>query len=167
MTSFPVFSSKEKMAASSAGMDLEETRRRRKHGMLKLYYGMDDDTGQTNVDPCDINGAHFKPEFYLNKLIKEKRLTELMGRESDMVKQIKSLDSDMQTLVYENYNKFISATDTIRKMKNDFKKMEYEMDGLVSNMTKITSFSASISNTLQDRRQQINKLSGVHSLLKK
>ena len=24
----------------------------------------------------------------------------------------------MQTLVYENYNKFISATDTIRKMKS-------------------------------------------------
>ena len=32
--------------------------------------------------------------------------------------QIKTLDSDMQTLVYENYNKFISATDTIRKMKS-------------------------------------------------
>ena len=30
--------------------------------------------------------------------------------------EIKSLDSDMQTLVYENYNKFISATDTIRKV---------------------------------------------------
>ena len=28
----------------------------------------------------------------------------------------------MQTLVYENYNKFISATDTIRQMKKDFKK---------------------------------------------
>lgn len=35
-----------------------------------------------------------------------------------MVSEIKSLDSDMQMLVYENYNKFISATDTIRKMKN-------------------------------------------------
>jgi hypothetical protein len=30
--------------------------------------------------------------------------------------EIKALDSDMQTLVYENYNKFISATDTIRKV---------------------------------------------------
>lgn len=33
-----------------------------------------------------------------------------MDQESYMVKQIRSLDSDMQTLVYENYNKFISAT---------------------------------------------------------
>ena len=31
--------------------------------------------------------------------------------------EIKSLDSDMQTLVYENYNKFISATDTIKKVR--------------------------------------------------
>jgi Vps51/Vps67 len=27
---------------------------------------------------------------------------------------VQRLDSDMQTLVYENYNKFIAATETIR-----------------------------------------------------
>lgn len=37
-------------------------------------------------------------------------LAELMDQETCMVKQIRALDSDMQTLVYENYNKFISAT---------------------------------------------------------
>lgn len=52
-------------------------------------------------------------------------------------------------------------------MKNDFKKMEDEMDHLAANMSKITTFSASISDTLQDRRHQITKLAGVHSLLKK
>jgi hypothetical protein len=29
---------------------------------------------------------------------------------------IKELDSDMKTLVYENYEKFISATDIIKKV---------------------------------------------------
>lgn len=52
-------------------------------------------------------------------------------------------------------------------MKNDFKKMEDEMDHLASNMATITEFSGTISNTLQDRRQHITKLSGVHALLKK
>ena len=33
-----------------------------------------------------------------------------MDSETDMVRQIQALDRDMQTLVYENYNKFISAT---------------------------------------------------------
>lgn len=44
------------------------------------------------------------------QLRRERSLAELMDEETCMVKQIRSLDSDMQTLVYENYNKFISAT---------------------------------------------------------
>ncbi|XP_063344193.1 vacuolar protein sorting-associated protein 51 homolog [Pelmatolapia mariae] len=146
-------------------------RRRRVHGMLKLYYGLNEEgkapEQPESLDPCDINGPHFDPELYLNKLRRECSLTELMDQETCMVRQIRSLDSDMQTLVYENYNKFISATDTIRKMKNDFKKMEDEMDCLSANMAAITEFSARISGTLQDQHAQITKLSGVHTLLRK
>uniref|UniRef100_A0A8B9HRM2 Vacuolar protein sorting-associated protein 51 homolog n=1 Tax=Astyanax mexicanus TaxID=7994 RepID=A0A8B9HRM2_ASTMX len=141
----------------------------RKRRLLRLYYssGPEPPPQQQEPEPCDINGAHFDPEIYLNKLRKECSLAELMDQESCMVKQIRSLDSDMQTLVYENYNKFISATDTIRKMKNDFKKMEDEMDCLSTNMSAITEFSARISGTLQDQHTQITKLSGVHTLLRK
>ncbi|XP_071493874.1 vacuolar protein sorting-associated protein 51 homolog [Diadema antillarum] len=143
-------------------------RGRRKHGMLKMYYGLDDQPDKgARLDPTDINGAHFDPEVYLTKIMKEKRLNDLIDKEAEMVKQIRSLDSDMQTLVYENYNKFISATDTIRKMKSDFKKMGEEMDRLATNMDTIADFSEKISSTLQERREQITKLSGVHSLLKK
>ncbi|KAJ8384600.1 hypothetical protein AAFF_G00200370 [Aldrovandia affinis] len=150
--------------------DSDPARKRRVHGMLKLYYGLNEEgkpDQPESLDPCDINGPHFDPEVFLNKLRKECSLTELMDQESCMVKQIRSLDSDMQTLVYENYNKFISATDTIRKMKNDFKKMEDEMDCLSTNMAAITEFSARISGTLQDQHTQITKLSGVHTLLRK
>lgn len=52
-------------------------------------------------------------------------------------------------------------------MKTDFKKMETEMDLLASNMESITSFSDRISGTLQGTRQQISKLSEVHTLLKR
>lgn len=41
------------------------------------------------------------------------------------LKEIKSLDSDMQTLVYENYNKFISATDTIRKVCDHMQNLRF------------------------------------------
>ncbi|XP_057675965.1 vacuolar protein sorting-associated protein 51 homolog [Corythoichthys intestinalis] len=156
---------------AEAAVPEEPERKRRVHGMLKLYYGLNEegkaDEKPQSLDPCDINGPHFDPEHYLNKLRKECSLPELMSHETTMVKQIRSLDSDMQTLVYENYNKFISATDTIRKMKNDFKKMEDEMDCLSANMATITDFSAHISGTLEDMHAQITKLSGVHTLLRK
>lgn len=91
--------------------------KRKKHGMLKMYYGIEhSQSGGGSLDPCDINGAHFEADTYLSNMIKQRSLTELMDEETKMVTQIRALDSDMQTLVYENYNKFISATDTIRKV---------------------------------------------------
>lgn len=54
----------------------------------------------------------------------------------------------------------IRTPDTIRKMKNDFRKMEDEMDRLATNMAVITDFSARISSTLQDRHERITKLAG-------
>nr|XP_045006685.1 vacuolar protein sorting-associated protein 51 homolog isoform X2 [Jaculus jaculus] len=159
---------------SPEGPETEAPERRRKaHGMLKLYYGLSEGeaagypAGPDPLDPTDLNGAHFDPEVYLDKLRRECPLAQLMDSETDMVRQIRALDSDMQTLVYENYNKFISATDTIRKMKNDFRKMEDEMDRLATNMAVITNFSARISATLQDRHERITKLAGVHALLRK
>ena len=98
---------------------MDPAQMRKKRDMLKLYYGdteHPDANSAVATDPCNINGAHFEPEVYLGKLLKERSLAELMDKETEMVRHIKALDSDMQTLVYENYNKFISATDTIRKV---------------------------------------------------
>lgn len=50
-------------------------------------------------------------------MLKESRLSELMDTEQMLYRQIQTLDSEMQTLIYENYNKFISATDTVRKVR--------------------------------------------------
>lgn len=52
-------------------------------------------------------------------------------------------------------------------MKTDFKEMEDSMDLLAKNMDSITSSSEQISSTLHETRQQIAKLSSVHTLLKK
>ncbi|XP_029167156.1 vacuolar protein sorting-associated protein 51 homolog [Nylanderia fulva] len=118
-------------------------------------------------NPYDINGQNFNADMYFQKLLKECTLKQIMDHEAEIIKNTQILHSDMQTLVYENYNKFISATDTIRKMKADFKEMEDSMDLLATNMDSITSFSEQISSTLHGTRQQIAKLSSVHTLLKK
>lgn len=119
------------------------------------------------VEYFNMDGTNFVADQYLQRLLKDCSLKQIMDVESVIVKDTQTLHSDMQTLVYENYNKFISATDTIRKMKTDFNKMETEMKLLATNMSTITSFSEQISNTLQGTRQQLIKLSGKHSLLQR
>lgn len=122
---------------------------------------------EKNVNPLDLNGPNFNPNIYLDKLFKECNLRQIMDHENEIIKDTQTLHSDMQTLVYENYNKFISATDTIKKMKNDFKQMEEEMDLLASNMTSITSSAEHIYTTLEPSRQKISKLSNTHALLQR
>lgn len=86
-------------------------------------------------------------------------MKQLIDKERDLVREIQSLDSEMQTLVYENYNKFILATDTIRQMKSDFKVMEDEMEKLVSDMSNIATFANDISSNLQVRYDFIVNIS--------
>ncbi|XP_053675451.1 vacuolar protein sorting-associated protein 51 homolog [Anopheles nili] len=123
--------------------------------------------GDKSGNPYDMDGSSFDADRYLQKLLKECSLKQIMDTESTIVRQTQTLHSDMQTLVYENYNKFISATDTIRKMKTDFKSMETEMNLLMANMQSITDFSERITDTLQETRSQLTRLSGKHQLLKK
>ncbi|KAL1449691.1 hypothetical protein WDU94_002175, partial [Cyamophila willieti] len=118
-------------------------------------------------NPYDIDSPSFNSDLYLEKLLRECSLKQVMDEEYAIKRDAQTLHSDMQTLVYENYNKFISATDTIKKMKMDFKKMEDEMDLLVNKMSSVISFSDKISSTLQGNRDQIEKLSSVDTLLKK
>lgn len=60
---------------SPEGPEAEAPERRRKaHGMLKLYYGLSEGeaagrpSGSDPLDPTDLNGAHFDPEVYLDKV---------------------------------------------------------------------------------------------------
>ncbi|KQK74185.1 hypothetical protein AAES_158778 [Amazona aestiva] len=135
---------------------------RRPHGPLQRYYGPSAaEAAEAAPDPADINGPHFDPEVFLTKVRSECPLAQLLAREAELGREIRALDSDMQTLLYENYNKFISATDTIRKMKVDFRHMEAEMDNLAANMAAISTSSARVSAALQDRHRRGAQLAGT------
>ncbi|CAO3693270.1 unnamed protein product [Rhizopus stolonifer] len=73
----------------------------------------------------------------------------------------------MKTLVYENYNKFISATDTIRRMRSNVENMESEISRLNENITTISHQTKSINQTLGPSRTNIQQLSTAQSSLKR
>ncbi|MBA0863604.1 hypothetical protein Goshw_023509, partial [Gossypium schwendimanii] len=49
------------------------------------------------------------------QIIRKSNLEALLQRHVEMAAEIKNIDTDLQMLVYENYNKFISATDAIKR----------------------------------------------------
>eukprot|EP00116_Pleurobrachia_bachei_P015954 sb/3476216/ len=104
----------------------EEVPKKRNRNLLKQFYGI---KKEENVDKTtDINSDQFNTDIYMKEMLGKKHLDELLGYQTTLLKDIRRLDSEMQTLVYENYNRFISATDTIRRMKDDFRQMEDQME---------------------------------------
>ena len=87
-----------------------------------------------------LDSTTFDSSRYIDQLLGSTRLPSLLQKHLEMSAEIKSLDSDMQMLVYENYNKFISATDTIRTMKSSVDGMDDKMQTLQQLIG--TSFSA-------------------------
>jgi vacuolar protein sorting-associated protein 51 len=118
-------------------------------------------------NPLDIDGSSFNPDTYLECVMKHATLKQVMDKEAEIVTQSQFLQSEMQTLVYENYNKFISATETVRKMRSDFIIMQEEMNKLSENIGKITSFSAQISESLKESGNNVSRLCGTRQLLDK
>lgn len=68
--------------------------------------------------PCsllqELDSQEFEVKPYLTKLVENTRLVGLISQHRDLSSQIKKLDSSMQQLIFENYNKFITATDEVR-----------------------------------------------------
>ncbi|XAR49667.1 hypothetical protein NMG60_11032933 [Bertholletia excelsa] len=84
-----------------------------------------------------------------------------------MAAEIKNLDTDLQMLVYENYNKFISATETIKRMKNNIVGMESNMEQLLEKIMSVQSRSDGINTSLFEKREHIEKLHRTRNLLHK
>lgn len=91
--------------------------------------------GRANASGAiSLDSPAFNPDRHIAHMIQTYSIDRLMSEHKAMAKEIKNLDSDMQQLVYENYNKFIAATDTIRSMKSNVDSMETDIDQLRHNM---------------------------------
>jgi Exocyst complex component Sec5 len=121
----------------------------------------------TALDRMDINHEQFNAKAYVTRMISESRLQNLVNQHDTLRTSVKKLDSDMQMLVYENYNKFISATDMIRKMKTNVESMEDEMQNLLESMEDIRSSCTSVETKLGPNREEVEKLVGVSRLMKR
>ncbi|TYI51023.1 hypothetical protein E1A91_D12G145500v1 [Gossypium mustelinum] len=73
----------------------------------------DSPSNHGNLDT--IKTTTFNADQYMNLLIRKSNLEALRQRHVEMAAEIKNIDTDLQVLVYENYNKFISTTDAVKR----------------------------------------------------
>ena len=67
-----------------------------------------------SVNTDDLDSPSFDPVKHAVKHIRSSTTHELLETEEKLALSVRTLDSTMQTLVYENYSRFIDATDAVR-----------------------------------------------------
>ena len=60
--------------------------RRRRRGLLRMYYGVDDSVQLQQDNPLDIDKAGFKADMFMEKMLKETSLNNLYKQEERMKK---------------------------------------------------------------------------------
>ncbi|XP_060962833.1 vacuolar protein sorting-associated protein 51 homolog [Cannabis sativa] len=143
---------------------------KRMRDLLSSFYAPDPSlpsspSKQASLDA--INTSSFDPDQYMNLLVQKSNLEGLLQRHVEMAAEIKNLDTDLQMLVYENYNKFISATDTIKRMKSNIVGMEVNMEQLLHKIMSVQSRSDGVNTSLFEKREHIEKLHRTRNLLRK
>jgi len=72
------------------------------------------DVNDDNTD--DLDSTHFDVAKHTKRYVLNSNVHPLLEKEEMLACQVRTLDSSMQTLVYENYSRFIEATDAIRNI---------------------------------------------------
>ena len=140
--------------------------------LMANFYGvseLDDEDSTDNFanSPENIDCSSFDASAYVLRSVRDDQLSDLLRADETLITEVQELNNDMQNLVYENYNKFISATDTIRKMKDQVEGMETEIETLISTMDSVGKRSEQINQKLQPKRERVENIQSLQRLIKR
>ncbi|KAI5476434.1 hypothetical protein MNV49_007747 [Pseudohyphozyma bogoriensis] len=106
---------------------LGSDRKRRNRALLRDYYGIGGNTAEASPGTTGGGGGGgkldidspktFSPELYFENLSTTASVPDLLKRENELLNEIRELDGERQSLVYNHHHELIEASDTIRKVR--------------------------------------------------
>ena len=115
----------------------------------------------------DLNSTDFDPYGYFLNLLEGNTLKKLVEKSSEVQNEIKSFDDDIQSIIFSNYNKFISSIDTVKTMTKSITNVEKKMVNLKTSVSKVNSLTLKVSSNLSKKRVEIQNLGKVNKDLSK
>ncbi|KAG8529358.1 uncharacterized protein KY384_005994 [Bacidia gigantensis] len=101
------------------------------------------------VKHSELDEEGFDAEAYVRKLVATKHLEEVLRIEGDLIGEIRSLDSEKKALVYDNYSKLITATDTIKRMRENMGPLMPKDGSLSEDVGKIAGMAGELAMKAQ------------------
>lgn len=113
----------------------------------------------------DIDSVNFDARSYTSHQIRDLSAADLLETEDTLSLQVRTLDSTMQTLVYENYSRFIDATEAIRSIGVNVQSNEKGLRRLAESMESIDNRSKEMEETLGSLRDHVAEKLRIKRLL--
>ncbi|KAF8899922.1 Vps51/Vps67-domain-containing protein [Gymnopilus junonius] len=133
----------------------------RARDLLRKHYGLGvgpppPRPGNTQ-DPMDLNSSAFDAKSYYEQLITTSSLPALLKRENELLMEIRQLDSERQSLVYNHHHELIAASDTISAMKTRAESLDGDLDLLRAAFDEISRLTAEVSIERPSTRKGVDR----------
>ncbi|KAG6845466.1 hypothetical protein H0H87_008826 [Tephrocybe sp. NHM501043] len=122
----------------------------RARDLLRKHYGLGVGPpvplpGKAAVDPMNLDSNAFDAKTYYEQLITTSSLPGLLKRENELLTEIRELDSERQSLVYNHHHELIAASDTIAAMKTRAESLDADLDLLKVAFSEISRISSEVA----------------------
>ncbi|CAJ2509161.1 Uu.00g141870.m01.CDS01 [Anthostomella pinea] len=103
----------------------------------------------SEVPPSEMDKDNFDAEAFVKRALAESGMEELLRLYTRVLGEMKALDAEKKALVYDNYSKLITATETIRKMRVNMDPLNPMASTLDPAIAHIYSQASSIRESLR------------------
>jgi hypothetical protein len=126
---------------------------------------VEDDHHKGGKSLDDLDSTAFDAAAHTRRHVLHSNVHTLLENEENLALSVRTLQSTMQTLVYENYSRFIDATDAIKSIGVNVQANEIGLSSLADMMQSIDNASKSTEEALGALRDQVAEKIRVKRLL--
>ncbi|KAI8949139.1 Vps51/Vps67-domain-containing protein [Xylaria longipes] len=104
----------------------------------------------SEVPPSQMDKDDFNADTFVKKALAENGMQDLLRLYTRVLGETRALDAEKKALVYDNYSKLITATETIRKMRTNMDPLNPMASTLDPAIAKIYNQASEIRDSLRE-----------------
>lgn len=133
--------------------------KKRTRNLLRDYYGLSNQVQSQSQSPTpnqteemnDMDSTSFNHQLWFQKLTHESSLDLILLNANKIISEIRELDGERQSLVYNHHHELVDASVTIGKMKTSAETLDSTLDSLQNSFSSISEITTSISNSFSTK----------------
>ena len=95
-----------------------------------------------------MDSSSFNVNAFFKDFVKDRSLVQVIEKNNQLFTESKQLDSDLQTLVYENYSKFMAASDTLAEIHLEMSALDTDLEDLRNSVKSINKTYETVEDSL-------------------